>query len=312
MPEPPPVAMPPSVAGPRPAGALAAMTCYFNPCGYAAPRRNYRRFAEGLRGQGVPLYTIELAFGDAPFFLAPDGSVTQVRSADVLWQKERLLNLLLPAVPVAFDKIAWVDADLQFTNPGWASEAARRLERCPVVQLFEHCVQLDGAGRPGEACNGVALAVARGLDDARHLGRSHPGYAWAARRPLLERHGLLDFEVIGGGDTLMVFAMFGWWDHPGLGRYSRGMRAAFSAWADPFWRDVRGGVGYVPGRVFHMWHGRREDRKYDVRVDWMRQHDFDPRTDLAPGEGGLWRWGSGKRAMHEQVRRYFSERREDG
>ncbi len=68
-------------------GELAAVTCYFNPCDYCRPKRNYHEFAAGLAGQGVPLFTIELAFGARPFFLPESERVLRLRGADVLWQK---------------------------------------------------------------------------------------------------------------------------------------------------------------------------------------------------------------------------------
>ncbi len=292
-------------------GRLAVLACYFNPCGYEAPKRNFLRFAAALRERRIPLHAIELAFGDEPFFLEPGDGIARVRGADVLWQKERMLNRLLESVPPEFDKVAWVDADLIFTNPHWADDASRLLERYPVVQLFEQAVPLTREGHHGDVRNGVAFAVAHGLKDARHLGISHPGFAWAARRELIARHGLLDTNIVGGSDSMMVYAMFGWSYIDYLNRYGAGMRESFLAWAGPFWEEVRGRVGYVPGQVLHMWHGSRADRKYDERVDWLGRHDFDPMTDIAPDGNGLWRWASEKPGMHDRIRRYFFERRED-
>ena len=48
--------------------SLAAVTCFFNPCGYKKPVDNYDAFASLLDEQRVPLFTIELAIGDDPFF----------------------------------------------------------------------------------------------------------------------------------------------------------------------------------------------------------------------------------------------------
>jgi hypothetical protein len=76
-------------------GRMAVVTCYFNPCGYRSLKTNYLRFAAGLRERRIALYTMELAFGDQPFFLEPGEGICQVRAEDVLWQKERMLNRLL-------------------------------------------------------------------------------------------------------------------------------------------------------------------------------------------------------------------------
>lgn len=306
---------PPDPAGTRALlpGRFAVLTCYFNPCGYAAFRRNYHLFAAGLRAQGVPLYTIELAFGDEPFFLRAGETVRQLRTTDVLWHKERLLNLLLPTLPAEFDKVAWADADLIFTNPHWAAQTAQLLEDYPVVQPFERTIQLLQDGRLGGTRTGVAYDAARKAEHVQDFGKSHPGFAWAARRDLIEKHKLFDADIVGGGDAFMVFAMYGWWEIAFyVKRYPKSLIDAFRAWGLPFWADVRGRVGHAPGQVLHMWHGSRKNRQYNERVDWLRQHDFDPTADIAPGPEGLWRWASDKAGLHEQLRRYFSERLDDG
>ena len=134
-----------------------------------------------MREQGVPLYTIELAFDDAPFLLAPADSVVQRRTTHVLWHKERLLNLLLDRLPAQFDKVAWIDADLLFENAHWAEQAARKLDRVPIVQLFSAAHHLDQDGRILQSRPGAVYAVCRKLPWAHDFGRVHPGFAWAAR-----------------------------------------------------------------------------------------------------------------------------------
>ena len=177
-------------------GDLAAVTCYFNPCGYRLRRRHYERFADALAAQDVPPFTAELAFDDQPFALADHPRVTRFRSRHVLWHKERLLNLLVPRLPERFDKVAWIDADVLFEHADWPAETARRLEESPVVQLFEQVVQLDRDDQPGETRASVAYAHAHDRARAWQFGRYHPGFAWAARR--------VDCLVRSGGRTQNV------------------------------------------------------------------------------------------------------------
>jgi hypothetical protein len=295
----------------RLSGELAVITSYFNPCQYWALKRNYQRFAVALRAQGAVLHTIELTLGDAPFFLEPDPYVVQLRADDVMWQKERLLNLLIPRLPAYVDKVAWIDADVYFSNPDWMAEASRRLEQWPVIQLFDHVELLDREGRPAERFAGVAFAVAKNLPYARHIGKTQPGFAWGARRELLARHGLFDSHVLGSGDTLAVLGMFGWWDNFYLARFNAPLREACVEWGEKFWREVQGHVGYVPGMIRHLWHGARSNRKYVERLEWLLAANFDPRVDLAAAANGVWRWASPKHQLHRQVREYFAGRRED-
>jgi hypothetical protein len=42
------------------------------------------------------------------------------------------------------------------------------------------------------------------------------------------------------------------------------------------------------------------------------ENDFDPAADITAAENGSWRWATDKSALHEAVRLYFRNRREDG
>src|SRR6516165_1424185 len=105
-------------------GRLWAITSYFNPSGYRNRLENYRLFREHL---AVPLVTVEWAH-DGCFALGPEDAdvLVQVSGGDVLWQKERLLNVALRHLPDECDSVAWLDCDVIFDNEAWpvlASEA---------------------------------------------------------------------------------------------------------------------------------------------------------------------------------------------
>jgi len=82
---------------------LWAITCYFNPVRYERRLANYRRFREHL---SVPLLTVELCY-DGRFDL-DDGAadvMLQLPGTDVMWQKERLLNVAVAALPPECTKV---------------------------------------------------------------------------------------------------------------------------------------------------------------------------------------------------------------
>ena len=112
-----------------------AITSYFNPIGYKNRLKNYRFFRQRL---AMPLVAVELSFGGG-FQLQPGDAdaLIQVHDGDVLWQKERLLNIALAAVPDECDKIAWLDSDVLFEDSDWVERAGRLLEQFALVQLFE-------------------------------------------------------------------------------------------------------------------------------------------------------------------------------
>jgi hypothetical protein len=86
----------------------------------------------------------------------------------------------------------------------------------------------------------------------------------------------------------------------------------YLAWARPYFATVRGRIGYIPGRAFHLWHGEVRDRQYGERDRALQPFDFDPFSDIALDDNGCWRWSSNKQSLHAHVRRYFESRNEDG
>jgi hypothetical protein len=109
----------------EPCDDLWIVTAYFNPCGYRSRRANYAAFSEPIRASGLNLVTIECAFGDDAFNLQPGPDVIQVRGRDVLWQKERLLNIAISRLPARAAKVVWLDCDVLFANASWARETSR-------------------------------------------------------------------------------------------------------------------------------------------------------------------------------------------
>jgi hypothetical protein len=306
-------------------GPLWAITSYFNPIGYKRRLENYHVFRRHLT---VPLVTVELSFGGG-FQLAPQDAdiLLQLDGGDVLWQKERLLNVAVRAVPPACDKIAWVDCDVIFDSDDWPERAGRALDDRAFVQLFHERHDLPREVHLEErrswtcatpylsSMYKITTGQATPEDLARRgillAHRSSPGLGWAGRRDVLETHGLYDACIAGGADRSFVCAA--------LGKFDAGRRALqmnprrtehYLTWARPFFGAVRGGIGCIPGRIFHLWHGDLKDRKYDDRLATLK--DFDPFTDIALGAQGCWRWSSDKRGLHADLRRYFEERNEDG
>ena len=308
------------------AGDFWAITSYFNPLAYRSRYANYRVFRERL---GVPLLAVELAFG--PDFELDEGDadiLIQLRGGDVLWHKERLLNIALDALPAECTKVAWIDCDLLFDADDWSERAGYLLDRFPAVQLFSRVHYLPPEAtldvlrdNPMETCLiSVASAIGSGLDartcfdeaNERVHGRNMPGLAWAARREVLERHRFYDACVIGGGDRAISSAFYGCFDHP-IRRHSMSERQAahYLAWAKPVYDAVRAATSFVEGELFHLWHGPLKNRRWYGRYQPMPSFLFDPFEDIALTENGLWRWNSHKPDLHAYVREHFALRRED-
>ena len=271
---------------------------------------------------------VELSF-DGRFDLGPDAAeiLIRLRGGDVLWQKERLLNIAWQHVPPACGKIAWLDSDVFFTSDDWIDETAALLDEYPLVVPFARVAELsrdialDATPALSECDVGYSLvhrwSAGEALPEALHsnvrMARTHTGLAWAARREIVEELGLYDACVVGSGNRAILCAAIGrsedairylcmgpsWADH-------------YGTWAKRFHARVDGRIGSLSTTVFHLWHGDLEHRRYAERHRELSRYGFDPVHDLALSEAGPWLWSSDKPEMHAFVQRYFAERREDG
>jgi hypothetical protein len=87
--------------------------------------------------------------------------------------------------------------------------------------------------------------------------------------------------------------------------------AHYRAWADRFAAATGGRVGWLPGRLEHLFHGNLANRQYRSRLNRLAESGFDPAKDLVLDGQGLWRWRSGFRALEPWMREYFDRRGED-
>ncbi|MBE2240332.1 MAG: hypothetical protein IAE81_21275 [Caldilineaceae bacterium] len=201
-----------------PCADLWVVTTYYNPARYRTKRANYERFAAPIRAAGIPFVTIECAFGDEPFELTVSPAVIQVRGRDVMWMKERLINLAISQLPAHATKIAWLDADILFTNPDWAVQTSVLLDRWPLVQPHDRVGRMargkltfNGRSRRSFACQLQLRLESARLGAAAH---GQPGIGWAARRDLIERHSVYDAAILDGGDELFAHAAGGGLNSP--------------------------------------------------------------------------------------------------
>ena len=306
--------------------SLWAVTCYFNPCNYENRRVGYQTFRRHLQ---VPLVTVELSFTGEFHLDESDAEVMiRLKGRDVMWQKERLLNVAIKALPSACDKVAWLDCDVDFENEDWPQDACEALQRHAVIQPFEYSYELN-RGAPDEhfspdSSHHKCESLAKGnvqqslwegyiqLNDKRSQGLMC-GLAWAARREVLERHWLYDACIVGGGDGPILAGVLGNFKEVTDYLMMNQRRVDhFLKWAEPFYREVSGDLGYIPGNLYHLWHGEIKDRNYSSRRIELERHAFDPFTDIAIEPNGCWRWNSEKPEMHQFVRDYFASRFEDG
>lgn len=286
---------------------LGLITCFFNPTNSKTLKSNYLEFRKHLNH---PIVTVELAFDEQPFFI--DDAI-QIRGSqkNIMWQKERLLNIALKSLPKNIDKVAWLDADIIFKNKNWFQETEDQLERYPVVQLFETSRELVKSSDPVNH----GLGFAKYLVDNRGLKiwpRYWPniGIAWAARKRVLI-NGFFDKHILGTNDSLQFIAWLGHWKHNHVNCLNPYLRKVFLEWGWTAHQEVLENIGYVSGEVIHLPHGSRINRQYYQRDALLVKHQFNPTQDIVENSDGIYEWKSDKVQLHEEVKGYFRNRKDD-
>ena len=320
---------------------LWAIAAYFNPERYGRRRANFSAFRRNL---GVPLLAVELA-GDGAFELNSGDAdkLVQLRGNPRIWQKERLLNLALDALPAGVRHVAWLDSDLVFARGDWAEQAASQLDGgVALLQPFSEVRHMprDIAARDATPAllsavtplfreraftkahcegfdpDGHAYMPRHVLEESPERGRMRTtpavGFAFAAPLALMREAQFYDGCVIGGGDGNLAFASVNRIEDSPHGINSPRQAPHFRAWGERFSGLVQGRVGWVDGAVFHLWHGSYRDRRYLERFDVLRRLDFDPARDIALGPEGAWEWTGRNPELEAEVARHFELRREDG
>jgi hypothetical protein len=294
---------------------LYIVTCVFNPHRYQTRVKLYKEFENYVNGSpNTKLFTVELAFHDRPFVATtPDDPFDlQLRTTSELWHKERLINLGIRKLPPDWNYVAWVDADITFARPDWAIETIQLLHHYPVIQMFSKAFDLGPNYDIINNHRGIVYAYQENLlRQTKKYDQFHPGFAWAARKDALNNvGGLIDMAILGSADRHMASALVGLKHHcpdnlsPGYIRHIRG-------WQDRADKYIKGNVGYMPGSIFHYWHGKKVDRRYHDRWQILIRHHYDPDTDLKEDVQGCYQFTDRCPQLEYDIRKYFKARNED-
>ncbi|MEJ8569662.1 sulfotransferase family protein [Wenzhouxiangellaceae bacterium CH-27] len=324
---------------PLPEDELGIVSCFFNPTGSRRRLQNFKQFLAAVDATGLRCVVVELAFGSNPFEITDRDDLIQVRCDDVLWHKERLINLGIGRLlSQGMRKIAWLDGDILFQEKNWPIEIARRLDHARLCQVFEKVkITADDHAPPMLGPSSVKYfrdhgrllpqpplrsTLARGM-----LLGGQSGFGWAARAEVLEQSPLFEHAVVGGGDKLILAASFAdqlsdqhmerltqsnfACESCGYRNRSSAYTKHYLRWAERWNAAVNGSVDYARLTISDLYHGKRQDRAYMTRHDILYRHEFDPAGDLVESSAGCLQWADGKGLLSREVEAYFLARRDD-
>lgn len=300
-----------------------------NPLKWQSRIRNYHNFAIQFGGVDNILHTAEIAFGDRDFEITQDDNPyqLQLRTDCEIWHQRNAYNLLIQRMPPEVEYVAWVDADVHFCNPNWASDTIEQLKHYDIVQMFSHAQNLDAKFRPigvvrpsyfyqyveeGEIYGGLHF-WGSSKNKIPPEKNAHPGLAWAAKKSVLSKLGMLiDWTIVGSADFHMAAALLGELEtEVDKHGYHEAYVNKCRVWQDRAVNVVKQNIGYVPGLVCHYWHGGVKNRQYDKYQEILVKHQYNPETDITKDWQGLNVLTGANPALRDEIRKYIRSRNED-
>lgn len=305
---------------------VAAM--YSNPYRWHTRQRlfnDFRRHMEQL--PNVKLYVGELAYGERPFEVTSQNHALdfQWRTTEVLWHKENVLNQVISRFDADWQYGAYVDGDMLFNRNDIALETIHQLQLHDWVQMFSTLVDLGPDHMPvrmfksfakvfqENGCKGVAGYSKPSLYNPEvKQGVGATGGAWAfTRRALSQCGGLLDTCILGSGDWHMSYGLIGETvPHPEVDHCGKPYVDSIRVWQKRA-AAIRKNIGCVNVHVSHFWHSSRNRRGYGTRWKILRDHQYDPASDIYRDVNGIYQLSPDRIQLRDDIRSYFMSRNED-
>ncbi len=294
---------------------MAVVTCFFNWRGNINPVRNLHRFIRQMQADGVPLYGVELSVeGNFETTGNPNWQQIKVNNNNICFQKEACINIVEKIIPSQYKKIAWIDADLYFTNKNWYEETSTKLNTYKLVQLYSECEQTDKHGHIVNTVPGLISRYGKVPLEVWYRHAGYPGGAWAARRDLWSCGGVYPYCLMGGGDSLFIYTIFGQHGHPSFDIKLSGenIQKKYNIWKNKIISYISPeDVTYVDGSIIHEWHGDPQKRSYATRYGLIEK--FDENNRLFLNEQGVLEYeGPDTGKITREITNYFISRNEDG
>jgi hypothetical protein len=286
-----------------------------NPCNFKIRWKLTQEFMKRMEKEpDVIFYLVEMVYGEQEFEVtsATNKRHLQVRCDIPLWHKENMINLgVKHLLPKDWKAFAWIDADIDFDNVHWASDALKLLNGGKdFIQLFSHAIDMDFQKKIMNTFTSFAYQYSKNFKKGVGINYWHPGFAWACNRYAYEKlGGIFEEGIMGSGDNIMCHAFI----KKAPESLKEGMSKGYIEIVREFQNKVDGlRLGYVPGPIRHYFHGKKENRNYYGREDILIKYQFDPNTFIKKNETGIIiPTKSFQKGFLDDIMIYFKDRNED-
>lgn len=311
------------------------ISCFFNPQNSPYRTKAFNKFYQSIKHLNYRI--VEAVIGDSAAQLpVEDPNISRVYTDDLLWHKEGLLNKIISDLPKKYKYVYWVDADVIFTNKNWLVDGVKALQENNLIQPFKFCFHLEkDKEKPDPELevakdSGYTYYPLEGSDrskirfwnsfacrhsffrDSNHNCydiHGHVGFAWGARREILDSLPLYDKALIGGADHIMAHAGAGHILHSCITKCFSDDLDQIREWSCKFYNLVKGKIGYVEGDLYHIWHGDIKKRDYFNRIKNFSKVSKEIKVK---DSNGLYTYPKSKKGTEARkyVHSYFSSREE--
>lgn len=267
-----------------------------NPCLYKTRYRLIREFISRIESTepNVILYVVELVYKNQDFAITENHNKyhLQLRTSEVLWHKENLINLGVKyLLPNNWKAMAWIDGDIEFESTTWVDDTLKILNGSKdIVQLFSHCVDMNKNNETMniftsfsyQYCKNMKYVASRPNTDINFW---HTGYGWACNRKTYEKiGGLYENAILGSGDNIISLCLIGKIDESIYIKGSNKYKDSVKQYEKNI-SNLR--LGYVPGVIRHYYHGSKQNRKYVERADILLKYNYNPFNHISKDDKGV-------------------------
>ena len=249
----------------------------------------------------IPFYIGEIVFDNDNFLLNKADNIFQYRTNSYMFYKENLINVIEEQIPFSYTKILAMDADLLFDNPDWYSIASQTLDNFTICQGFNIATWLSLDFNILQTKESIVI----------NKNHGHPGFIWGYNREWFKQYKLVDYTIIGGGDSILQFALFNLnfmlrFDYLEniLTNYKNKIKDTFT-------------ISFIDINVYHLYHGNFSNRQYVDRHaiinTFIQENNLESIIDLVDiNENKLYEWKPEYRdKLNLLLFTYFSIRDDD-
>ena len=305
---------------------------YFNFINYKSGRSNLEIFINNLSTyKNVQMVLVEGYFGEEKLPNYSDKILKLIKFPlkHVMWVKENLINIGFQNLPSDWKYGGWIDRDVMFCNPNWASRSIEKLKECDVIQPWKEFLYLDkqfnyNTVDPIQSPSPHLTSYSFGFmkeslrngtmteeDRKKYFG--HPGQAWGITREFFEKTGgLYEYGIAGGGDGIFwncikqdrIEDLLQWY-------WTLNFRFGGTPIIEYHKKCADAKIGYVDGLILHYYHGSVERKNYNYRYSLLETHKFEPTKDLTKDENGVLCFKEKNSQLEKDLADYFLNRKED-